>query len=113
MAGPLFVFPGAGSQWAGMGTALARSSPVFARRLRELRDLTDFSVTDAGDLGRIDVYQPALFAMAVALVEVWRSHGVEPAAVLGHSIGEFAAAHVSGALSLADASRIAVSWAQA
>lgn len=111
MAGPLFVFPGAGSQWAGMGESLMRSSPVFASRLRELREVTGLSATDS--LDRIDVYQPALFAMAISLVEVWRSHGFEPAAVLGHSIGEFAAAYVSGAFSLADATRIAVSWAQA
>ncbi|MEU0009556.1 SDR family NAD(P)-dependent oxidoreductase [Streptomyces sp. NPDC006314] len=110
----VFVFPGQGSQWAGMARELWESSPVFAARMDEcerlLGDLVDWSLRDAlGDeeaLARVDVVQPALFAMMVSLAEVWRSYGVEPAAVVGHSQGEVAAACVAGVLSLEDAIRV-------
>ncbi|WP_235783782.1 type I polyketide synthase [Amycolatopsis orientalis] len=110
----VFVFPGQGSQWAGMAVDLLESSPVFAKRLREcaaaLEQFVDWSLLDA--LGadaqdpfwtRVDVVQPVLWAVMVSLAELWRSAGVEPAAVIGHSQGEIAAACVAGALSLDDA----------
>ncbi|MGV9364543.1 SDR family NAD(P)-dependent oxidoreductase [Amycolatopsis sp. NPDC003731] len=108
------VFPGQGSQWAGMALELAESSPVFAGRLDdcgtalksfvywELRDV----LADAEALSRVDVVQPALFAVMVSLAELWRSFGVVPDAVVGHSQGEIAAAVVSGALSLEDGARV-------
>ncbi|HTZ42871.1 MAG TPA: type I polyketide synthase, partial [Jatrophihabitans sp.] len=110
----VFVFPGQGAQWAGMGAALLDSSPVFAEHLaaceRALAPYVDFSLTDAlrsPELSdRVDVVQPALWAMMVSLAGLWRSFGVEPAAVIGHSQGEIAAACVAGALSLADGAKV-------
>ncbi|MET8999856.1 SDR family NAD(P)-dependent oxidoreductase [Amycolatopsis sp. NPDC004169] len=113
--GVVFVFPGQGSQWAGMGAELLTQSPVFARRIAEceaaLRPFTGFSVTDVlrggpAALDRVEVVQPVLWAVLVSLAEVWRAHGVQPAAVVGHSQGEIAAACVAGALSLEDGARI-------
>ncbi|WP_425435739.1 SDR family NAD(P)-dependent oxidoreductase [Lentzea kentuckyensis] len=111
----VFVFPGQGSQWAGMATELAGESPVFARHLAEcaeaLRPHTDWSLLDVlrdDPLDRVDVVQPALFAVMVALARLWQEHGVRPSAVIGHSQGEIAAAHVAGALSLEDAARVVV-----
>ncbi|MBZ6080516.1 SDR family NAD(P)-dependent oxidoreductase [Streptomyces olivaceus] len=113
----VFVFPGQGAQWAGMGAELMAESPVFAARMREcaeaLDPLTGWSLLDvvagapgAPSLDRVDVVQPASFAMMVALAEVWRAAGVTPAAVVGHSQGEIAAACVAGGLSLADAAAV-------
>ncbi|MBW4721233.1 type I polyketide synthase [Saccharothrix obliqua] len=109
-----FVFPGQGAQWQGMGRALYASSDVFRVAIDEcgaaLAPHTDWSLVDvltsAGPLDRVDVVQPALFAVMVALARLWRSFGVVPDAVVGHSQGEIAAAHVAGALSLADAARV-------
>ncbi|WP_424923905.1 type I polyketide synthase [Actinophytocola oryzae] len=114
---PVFVFPGQGAQWAGMGARLLDASPVFAAAIDEcaaaLAGHVDWSLTDvlrqtpgAPGLDRIDVVQPASFAVMVALAALWRAHGVEPAAVVGHSQGEVAAACVAGALTLADAARV-------
>ncbi|WUB13174.1 type I polyketide synthase [Streptomyces platensis] len=114
---PVFVFPGQGSQWAGMARELLDSSEVFDRRMRECADAlapyTDWSLLDvlreapgAPDLERVDVVQPALFAVMVSLAELWQSAGIEPAAVIGHSQGEIAAACVAGALSLPDAAKV-------
>ncbi|WP_007027601.1 acyltransferase domain-containing protein, partial [Saccharomonospora iraqiensis] len=112
--GTVFVFPGQGSQWVGMARELAVESSVFAGRLSEcvaaLSAFTDFSVDEALDdadlLGRVDVVQPVLWAVMVSLAELWRSWGIEPDAVVGHSQGEIAAAVVAGALSLEDGARV-------
>jgi acyl transferase domain-containing protein len=116
--GPVvFVFPGQGSQWRGMAVGLLDSDAVFAQRFREcaaaLEQFVDWSVEDvlrgadgAPSLDRIEVLQPALFAVMVSLARLWQACGVEPDAVIGHSQGEVAAAHVAGALSLEDAARI-------
>jgi acyl transferase domain-containing protein/acyl carrier protein len=113
----VFVFPGQGAQWTGMGTELARSSPVFAARLAEcaaaLAPYVDWSLDDvlagapgAPSLDRADVAQPALWAVMVSLAAVWQAAGVTPQAVTGHSQGEIAAATVAGMLSLDDAARV-------
>jgi acyl transferase domain-containing protein/acyl carrier protein len=115
-----FVFPGQGWQWSGMGVELMDCFPAFSQRLRDcdeaLRPLTGWSVIEAlrADLSeRADLVQPVMFAMMVSLAEAWRSLGVEPAAVIGHSQGEIAAACVAGALSLEDAARVIVARSQA
>ncbi|MER8188599.1 type I polyketide synthase, partial [Kitasatospora sp. NPDC094015] len=113
----VFVFPGQGGQWVGMARDLLAGSPVFARSVadcaRALEPYLDWSLTEvlrdepgAPPLERIDVVQPVLFAVMVSLAALWRSHGVHPDAVVGHSQGEVAAAYVAGALDLADAARI-------
>ncbi|MEU4645199.1 SDR family NAD(P)-dependent oxidoreductase, partial [Micromonospora sp. NPDC023814] len=115
----VFVFPGQGSQWAGMALDLLDTSPVFRQRMRECADElsrhVDWSLEDvlreapgAPPLDRVDVVQPVLFSVMVSLAQLWRSCGVEPAAVVGHSQGEIAAACVAGALTLADAVRLVV-----
>ncbi|MFJ1673322.1 type I polyketide synthase, partial [Streptomyces bottropensis] len=112
--GPVFVFPGQGSQWAGMAVELLRTSPVFAARMAECEQAlsahVDWSLTEVVTSGaeshQVDVVQPVLWAVMVSLAQVWRSYGVEPAAVVGHSQGEIAAAVVAGALSLADGARV-------
>ncbi|WP_153533197.1 type I polyketide synthase [Actinomadura macrotermitis] len=122
--GAVFVFPGQGAQWAGMAGGLLRSSPVFDDVLRRCDEaLSPFVewpllATLRGEHGegwlqRDDVVQPALWAVMVALAEVWRTHGVEPSAVVGHSNGEIAAACVAGALSLADGARVVALWSRA
>ncbi|MDE8647603.1 SDR family NAD(P)-dependent oxidoreductase [Rhodococcus qingshengii] len=114
---PVFVFSGHGSQWAGMAVELYASSPVFAAQLREcaavLDEFVDWSLLDvlhgidgAPDVDALDVVQPALFAVMVSLTRLWESFGVRPAAVIGHSQGEIVAAHVAGALTLRDATRL-------
>ncbi|MBB4930103.1 acyl transferase domain-containing protein/thioesterase domain-containing protein/acyl carrier protein [Lipingzhangella halophila] len=115
--GVVFMFPGQGAQWVGMAADLLESSDVFrdsvAECARALDPYVEWSLLDvlrsaegAPGLDRLDVVQPALFAVMVSLARMWRSCGVEPAAVVGHSQGEVAAAYVAGALSLPDAARI-------
>ncbi|WNE96626.1 type I polyketide synthase [Streptomyces luomodiensis] len=119
-----FVFPGQGSQWAGMAVELMDTAPAFAARIHEcaaaLAEFTDWSLVDvlrgaegAPSLDRVDVVQPVLFAVMVSLAELWRSLGVAPAAVIGHSQGEIAAACVAGILSLQDAARVVALRSQA
>ncbi|MFI5591758.1 SDR family NAD(P)-dependent oxidoreductase [Amycolatopsis sp. NPDC051758] len=113
------VFPGQGSQWVRMGLDLAEREPVFAERLREcdtaLAEFVDWSLFDklAEETSQVDVVQPLLWAIMVSLAALWRSHGVEPAGVVGHSQGEIAAATVSGALSLQDGARVVALRAKA
>ncbi|WP_205669261.1 type I polyketide synthase [Amycolatopsis suaedae] len=108
----VFVFPGQGTQWAGMAAGLL-GEPVFAESMAECaaalephlgRPLPE--VPEPADLDRADVVQPLLFAVMVSLARLWRSLGVVPDAVVGHSQGEIAAACVAGALSLDDAARV-------
>ncbi|MGH3643853.1 MAG: acyltransferase domain-containing protein, partial [Mycobacterium sp.] len=112
--GPVWVFSGQGSQWAGMGAELLANEPVFATTVAAAEPLIEreagFSVTEAMTAPRtvsgIDRIQPTLFTMQVALAAAMRSYGVHPGAVIGHSLGEAAAAVVAGALSLEDGVRL-------
>ncbi|MFF7649491.1 type I polyketide synthase [Streptomyces sp. NPDC007983] len=106
----VFVFPGQGAQWVGMASELIASSEVFAEHMaaceEALAPFVDWSLRDAlGDeamLERVDVVQPVLWAVMVSLAGLWRSFGVVPGCVVGHSQGEIAAACVAGGLSLGD-----------
>ncbi|MEA2224222.1 MAG: hypothetical protein QOH83_2598, partial [Solirubrobacteraceae bacterium] len=113
-----FVFPGQGSQWPRMAVELWRTAPVFAQSIEAcaeaLAPFLDWSLEDVlrdapgvPPLEQVDVVQPVMFSMAVSLAALWRSYGIEPELVVGHSQGEVAAAHVAGALSLQDAARVA------
>ncbi|MBL1102378.1 type I polyketide synthase [Streptomyces coffeae] len=118
---PVFVFAGQGGQWSGMALDLWNTSPLFAAAMTECDaalaphvDWNGATLSDvltgtpgAPSLDRVDVVQPALFAVMVSLARLWRSLGVEPAAVVGHSQGEIAAAVVAGVLTPADGARIA------
>jgi acyl transferase domain-containing protein/acyl carrier protein len=122
--GTVFVFPGQGSQWAGMGAALSRTSPVFADHLTAcaaaLEPFTGWNLIDvlhgsdgAPTLDRVDVVQPALWAVMISLARLWEHLGISPDAVVGHSQGEIAAAHVAGVLTLEDSARVVALRAQA
>ncbi|MFC8079311.1 SDR family NAD(P)-dependent oxidoreductase, partial [Streptomyces sp. NPDC057307] len=113
----VLVFPGQGSQWAGMAVELAAELPVFRERLDEcavvLGEFTDWGLWDvlnevegAASLERVDVVQPVLWAVMVSLAAAWAELGVVPDAVVGHSQGEIAAATVAGVLTLEDGARI-------
>lgn len=112
--GPVWVFSGQGSQWAAMGADLLANEPVFAATVAAAEPLivqeSGFSVTEAmtapETVTGIDRVQPTLFTMQVALAATMKACGVAPGAVIGHSLGEVAAAVVAGALSLADGIRV-------
>jgi len=112
--GPVWVFSGQGSQWALMGAELLATEPVFAATVAEAEPMiareSGFSVTAAisalETVTGIERIQPAIFTMQVALAATMKSYGVQPGAVIGHSMGEAAAAVVAGALSLEDGVRV-------
>ncbi|MFW6692354.1 SDR family NAD(P)-dependent oxidoreductase [Streptomyces sp. MAR4 CNX-425] len=105
-----FLFPGQGAQYAGMGLELHRGEPAFREALENCAELLGTRPAELLSAPRSAEdtawAQPALFAVEYALAELWRSWGVEPAAVMGHSVGEYVAACVSGVLSLEDAVRL-------
>lgn len=114
--GPVFVYSGNGSQWLGMGRALL-GNPLFLAAVAEVdalfTPLAGFSLRAelAGENGdaryaQTEIAQPALFAVQVGITRVLAAQGYQPAAVIGHSVGEVAAAWASGALSLADATQV-------
>jgi len=114
--GVAFVFPGQGAQWVGMGRGLGEAFPAFAAAIAACEEAlaphVDWSLREVltGEAGwwteRVDVVQPALWAVMVALAEVWKGLGIRPDVVVGHSQGEIAAACVAGGLSLADGARV-------
>src|SRR3984885_1097898 len=113
-SGTVFLYSGQGSQWAGMGRQLLADEPAFAAAVAELEPdfvaQVGFSLRDVLLAGEpvvgIDRIQPVLVGMQLALTALWRAYGVEPDAVIGHSMGEVTAAVVAGALSPADGLKV-------
>ena len=109
----VWVFSGHGAQWVGMGRELLATEPAMARTLEEVRDifvaelgldpLEAIASDDYSDVGRT---QAMIFAIQVALARIWTERGLSPAAVIGHSVGEIAAAVAAGMLDLPDAARL-------
>ena len=115
----VFVCPGQGSQWAGMGRQLLQTEGVFREALQKCEQAmlpyVDWSLLEQLNLDpespgsrvtEVDVIQPSLVSIEIALSELWRSWGIKPAAVIGHSMGEVAAAFIAGVLSIEDAMRV-------
>jgi acyl transferase domain-containing protein/ubiquinone/menaquinone biosynthesis C-methylase UbiE/acyl carrier protein len=111
---PVFVCSGMGQQWWAMGRELMTEEPVYRQAVEEFCDcfaeISDFSLLNeimadekSSQIQQTHIGQPSIFALQVGLAALWRSWGVEPAAVFGHSAGELAASYISGALSLEDA----------
>jgi len=114
---PIFLFSGVGSQWASMGRTLRGEEPIFRETLEQCQELirkhAGWSLLEEIDreqdtslLNRIDIMQPAIFSVQAALAALWKSWGVVPGGIVGHSLGECAAAHVAGAITLEEAIRI-------
>jgi acyl transferase domain-containing protein/acyl carrier protein len=112
-----FVCSGQGVQWWGMGRELLKSMPIFRREILRCADelkrhadwdlLEELTRDEANSrLNETEIAQPALFSLQVALAAVWRSWGIEPHALVGHSVGEVAAAHLGGVLSFEDAVKV-------
>ncbi|MBZ0294962.1 MAG: type I polyketide synthase [Anaerolineae bacterium] len=109
-----FIFPGQGGQWLAMGQQLLHQEPIFREALERcataISAFVDWSLLDELEAGtrfdEIDVIQPMLFAIQVALTELWRAWGVMPDGVIGHSMGEVAGAYAAGILSLEDAAKV-------
>ena len=112
-----FVFAGQGPQWWGMGRELWQQEPIFRATLEacdaELKVYADWSLVAEllapeaqSRLDETEIAQPTLFALQIALVDLWRSWGIQPSSVVGHSLGEVAAAYVAGALTLAQAIQV-------
>ena len=116
-AAPVFVFSGQGPQWWGMGRELLQQEILFRRKIEEcdelFRELGNWSLIEelsrdekTSRLQQTAFAQPAIFALQVALADMWQSWDVQPSAVVGHSVGEVAAAHVAGILTLREAARV-------
>ncbi len=116
LGGIVFVFSGQGSQWDGMARQLLTDEPLFRSELERCDAairaeagwslIEQLNTANGAQLDQIDIIQPTLFAIQVGLAALWRSYGVLPDAVVGHSLGEVGAAYVAGALSLEDAVRV-------
>jgi acyl transferase domain-containing protein/NADPH:quinone reductase-like Zn-dependent oxidoreductase/SAM-dependent methyltransferase/acyl carrier protein len=115
----VFVMSGQGPQWQGMGRELMQHEPVFKRMIEDcataMEPYARFSLLDElarteahSQMQRTEISQPAIFAMQMALAALWQSLGVQPAAVVGHSVGEVAAACIAGILTLDQAAKIIV-----
>lgn len=111
---PVFVFSGQGPQWSGMGRELFAEQSVFREKIAEcdrlMTSLGTLSLIEelmrpeeSSRLGDTAIAQPAIFALQVAVAALWESWGIRPSAIVGHSVGEAAAAHIAGVLSLQDA----------
>ncbi len=116
-SGITYVFSGQGSQWAGMGKALYDEEPIFRAAIDRIDGLLRahvswslveemFAPEERSRLEKTEIVQPTLFALQVGLVELLKSWGIKPQSVIGHSVGEIAAAHIAGVLSLDDALRL-------
>ena len=112
-----FVMSGQGPQWWGMGRELMRHEPVFRKTMERcaaaMKPWARFSLLEelarteeTSQMARTEIAQPAIFAMQVSLAELWKSWGVQPVAVVGHSVGEIAAACVAGVFSIEEGARV-------